>query len=399
MSHPAAAAGSTSPRTGPPPRRLGSNSASSQREYPHTIVSTGNCAADRACPNPTATSVGGNHRSHCAISPATYWVRLAGSGGKNTGRSSRICGSTASTIDPVRCRWYLGWRIRGQRTLHRVLRTPTTLAITLIGIPSARCNRRISAQSSTDNTPSPPPGSTRARIRAKGVNIRASTRGQFSRVGDSNDPRRTAAETGRRSGALSPCQVRAGERHCVGGGSRFCAVGMPPRQQLGAGGTARQNRVCMQCLPSSPTTLPGPHSRAGVRRSGSGGSGVAACVANAGRRVRAGTMVIHPPPAIPPHWLRNVLLVDSPGADTGQRPPRRLPAPTVRTRQLRRVAWPATSAAFIGHNRHDEVPMTGRSQEHALALAIPTTGQSQQGVPVGGPRLRWRPPGRRGRGS
>lgn len=40
-----------------------------------------------------------------------------------------------------------------QRFARGVLRDHIDLAITLIGIPSARCNRRISAQSSTDNTP------------------------------------------------------------------------------------------------------------------------------------------------------------------------------------------------------------------------------------------------------
>jgi hypothetical protein len=32
---------------------------------------------------------------------------------------------------------------------------PITRAIALIGMPSARCNRRVSAQSSTDNTSLP----------------------------------------------------------------------------------------------------------------------------------------------------------------------------------------------------------------------------------------------------
>jgi hypothetical protein len=63
---------------------------------------------------------------------------------------------------------------------------PITRAITLIGIFSDRCNRRISAQSSTINTPS----SSLARLsqaQRKGVKIRAATRGQFSGVVDSID--------------------------------------------------------------------------------------------------------------------------------------------------------------------------------------------------------------------
>ena len=101
-----------------------------------TIVSTGNWDGVRVWPYPTASSIGGNHRSCWAISPATYCVRPAGSGGRYTGRSSRtrslstvsprvqpirsaitvagivghaasnsrIRGSTSSTIDPARAR-------------------------------------------------------------------------------------------------------------------------------------------------------------------------------------------------------------------------------------------------------------------------------------------------------
>jgi len=97
------------------------------------IVSTGSCFAARACPNPTGSSIGGNQKSCWAISPARYTVRLAGSGGRYSGRnsatrpdstriefcqpirsaitvagirgyacsSSRIRGSAASTIDPA----------------------------------------------------------------------------------------------------------------------------------------------------------------------------------------------------------------------------------------------------------------------------------------------------------
>ena len=60
--------------------------------------------------------------------------------------------------------------------------TPITRAIALIGIPSARCSRRISAQSSTVNTRFLP-GSTRARV-SGGGQISAAARGQFSRAVD-----------------------------------------------------------------------------------------------------------------------------------------------------------------------------------------------------------------------
>ena len=48
------------------------------------------------------------------------------------------------------------------------LEHPITRAITLIGIPSARCNRRISAQSSTLNTPSSSLARVRARVTGRG---------------------------------------------------------------------------------------------------------------------------------------------------------------------------------------------------------------------------------------
>ena len=115
-------------------------------------------------------------------------MRDAGSGGKYTGRksltrlrstrtervqpmrsaitvvgmsghafnSSRIRGSTPSTIDPVPARSYFGGASarNAARTVFRD--TPITRAIALIGMPSDRCSRRISAQSSTSNTSLPP---------------------------------------------------------------------------------------------------------------------------------------------------------------------------------------------------------------------------------------------------
>jgi hypothetical protein len=63
--------------------------------------------------------------------------------------------------------------------------TPNVLAIILIGNSSARCNLRISAQSSTDNTSShsPRPG-IRGETVARGVKIRPTLRGQYSAVVD-----------------------------------------------------------------------------------------------------------------------------------------------------------------------------------------------------------------------
>ena len=42
----------------------------------------------RTCPNPHGTAISRNQKSHCAISPAAYAVRDAGSGGRYAGRHS-----------------------------------------------------------------------------------------------------------------------------------------------------------------------------------------------------------------------------------------------------------------------------------------------------------------------
>ena len=73
-------------RSGAP--RDGTSTPESHREYPVTIVRTGSRFAVRTCPDPTGSSISGNQKSHCAISPAAYAVRLAGSGGKYAGRNS-----------------------------------------------------------------------------------------------------------------------------------------------------------------------------------------------------------------------------------------------------------------------------------------------------------------------
>jgi hypothetical protein len=64
-------------------------------------------------------------------------------------KSSRIRGSTASTTDPLGGREYAGGLslANARRTAFREI--SSFLEIALIAIPSDRCNRRISAQSST----------------------------------------------------------------------------------------------------------------------------------------------------------------------------------------------------------------------------------------------------------
>jgi hypothetical protein len=131
---------------------------------------------------------GGNHRSHWAISPGSYAVRDAGSGGRYAGRSSatrsrstridrshpirsaitvagivgyarsssRIRGSNPSTTDPAGLRSYFGGRSLATAARTVFLEIPIARAIALTGICSARCSLRISAQSSTESTPFTP---------------------------------------------------------------------------------------------------------------------------------------------------------------------------------------------------------------------------------------------------
>jgi hypothetical protein len=179
------------------------------------MTSTGSRDAERVWPNPTGSVMAGNHRSHWATSPAAYKVREAGSGGRYTGRSSRtrslstvsdrvqpirsaitvagivghawsssrMRGSTASTIDPPPTRRsYRGGPSAASARFTVFFETPITRATALIGIPSARYSRRISAQSSTLNTSLPPQLDSSQGPR--GVNFQASSGGQFSHAAD-----------------------------------------------------------------------------------------------------------------------------------------------------------------------------------------------------------------------
>ena len=106
-------------------------------EYAATVVSTGGSANTLGA---TGTTLPGNHKSHCTISPATYVVRSAGSAGRYNGRSNairarntdeecshpirsaitvagmsgnsvsnaRIAGSNPSTLEPAAVRSYFG---------------------------------------------------------------------------------------------------------------------------------------------------------------------------------------------------------------------------------------------------------------------------------------------------
>jgi hypothetical protein len=63
--------------------------------------------------------------------------------------SSRICTSTVSMAEPFGARWYCGSRSCASARFTVFFEMPRCLAIARIGICSARCSLRISAQSST----------------------------------------------------------------------------------------------------------------------------------------------------------------------------------------------------------------------------------------------------------
>src|SRR5665648_817976 len=163
--------------------REGNSNAIMNPEYVATIVSTGGSANTFGA---TGTTSPGNHRSHCTISPAVYVVRSAGSGGLNNGRSNatlarntddecshpirsaitdagisgnsvnnrRIAGSNSSTREPCGAREYIGGVSAANADRTVFLANPNRRAIALTPTCSERCNRRISAQSSTLITPS-----------------------------------------------------------------------------------------------------------------------------------------------------------------------------------------------------------------------------------------------------
>jgi len=110
---------------------------------------------------------------------------------------------------------------------------PITRAITLICIPPARCSRRISGQSSTDNTRFLP-----ARLEpglVEGVSFRA-TRGQFSADGDTSEISDEAWVTLKhwptaRSRWATPCLPRC-VRECWSARSERCRLRRIPSRHL-----------------------------------------------------------------------------------------------------------------------------------------------------------------------
>jgi hypothetical protein len=108
--------------------------------------------------------------------PIRSAITVAGICGNSFNRP-RICGSTESTIEPVPARTYRGGCV--ERTAPRtVFRARCNFrAIALIDIPSARCNRRISAHSSTKITSQIVDGRGSIFTRPERVSFQASSTG------------------------------------------------------------------------------------------------------------------------------------------------------------------------------------------------------------------------------
>lgn len=109
------------------------------------------------------------------VHPIRSAITVAGMSGVARS-SSRIAGSTASTIEPLGARTYFGGTSRANARRTAFLETPSRRAIALIAIPSTRCSLRISAQSSTVIT---------LLSVAEGVRFQPTLRGQFPGVADS----------------------------------------------------------------------------------------------------------------------------------------------------------------------------------------------------------------------
>ena len=80
-------------------------------------------------------------------------ITVAGMSG-NSASNDRIRGSNPSTADPTGARSYFGGTSEANASRTVFLASPNLRAIGLIPISSDKCNRRISAQSSTVITPS-----------------------------------------------------------------------------------------------------------------------------------------------------------------------------------------------------------------------------------------------------
>jgi hypothetical protein len=161
--------------------RVGIILAVTNRECAAAITSTGNSLA---VPSSSGILRGGNHRSHCAASPADQVIRSAGSTGRCSGRSrftfslnqridpvqptrsaSTVAGISGTSASSVRTRGsntvndvdpgersYRGGADEPTALITVVREIPNRSAIRDFGTPSA-ANLRISAQSSKVITP------------------------------------------------------------------------------------------------------------------------------------------------------------------------------------------------------------------------------------------------------
>jgi RimJ/RimL family protein N-acetyltransferase len=114
------------------------------------------------------------------VQPIRSAITVAGIVGTSA-NNSRIRGSNTSTADPAGERTYLGGPSDPMADLTVFLEIPNRRAIALIAIPSARCNRRISAQSSTLNTPHDPLDSNESRVSHGGQHSSGDTGLAFNR--------------------------------------------------------------------------------------------------------------------------------------------------------------------------------------------------------------------------
>jgi len=116
------------------------------------------------------------------VQPIRSAITVAGIVGIDR-NNSRIRGSNSSTTDPAGTRSYRGGPAAANAAFTVFREIPINRATSEIDTPSDRCNRRISAQSSTLNTRFLP-GSVQPRLSRKLVNFQLPRSGQYSVAAD-----------------------------------------------------------------------------------------------------------------------------------------------------------------------------------------------------------------------
>ncbi len=167
---------------------------------PYRRISTGGAVQTSGA---TRTILGGNHRSHCTISPDRYSLQSAGSAGVNNGRNSatlarstnaervhpirsaitvagivgvfdnnaRICGSNTSTTDPARARSYFGGPSEANAARTVFLATPQ--------LAGDRLNRHLLRLMEPSNL-GPILHADHSLTLTEGVNVHSAPKGQYS---------------------------------------------------------------------------------------------------------------------------------------------------------------------------------------------------------------------------